>query len=190
MDDNSVRLTRSSGAGGRSSWSATDAERDREHPRSILIADPDLAQDPGLLHYTDARAALETFGLVHEQKNGVHLTSHVRWQKLRKKLRCGPWVVAPITMAAAPADPAGGGNFGVAALSTRTTTAEVRFCHRPPGSLWHFPPCSPISTANRHLGQNGETRTPGGARSRCSPDCPESCERENTVPSHGPRPLC
>ena len=30
MDENSVRLTRSSGAGGRSSWSATDAERDRE----------------------------------------------------------------------------------------------------------------------------------------------------------------
>ena len=54
MGDNSVRLTRSSGAGGRSSWSATDAERDREHPRNILIAVPDLARDPGLLHYTDA----------------------------------------------------------------------------------------------------------------------------------------
>ena len=54
MGENSVRLTRSSGAGGRSSWSATDAERDREHPRNILIAVPDLARDPGLLHYTDA----------------------------------------------------------------------------------------------------------------------------------------
>ena len=54
MDENSVRLTRSSGAGGRSSWSAADAERDREHPRNILIAVPDLARDPGLLHSTDA----------------------------------------------------------------------------------------------------------------------------------------
>ena len=54
MGDNSVRLTRSSGAGGRSSWSATDAERDREHPRNILIAVPDLARDPGLLCDTDA----------------------------------------------------------------------------------------------------------------------------------------
>ena len=54
MGENSVRLTRSSGAGGRSSWSATDAERDREHPRNILIAVADLARDPGLLHYTDA----------------------------------------------------------------------------------------------------------------------------------------
>ena len=49
MGENSVRLTRSSGAGGRSSWSATDAERGREHPRNILIAGPDLARDPGLL---------------------------------------------------------------------------------------------------------------------------------------------
>ena len=31
------------------SWPATDAERDREHPRSILIAVPDLARGPGLL---------------------------------------------------------------------------------------------------------------------------------------------
>ena len=52
MGENSVRLTRSSGAGGRSSWSATDAERDREHPRNILIAVPDLARDPGLLQRT------------------------------------------------------------------------------------------------------------------------------------------
>ena len=54
MGDNSVRLTRPSGAGGRSSWSVTDAERDREHPRNILIAVPDLARDSGLLHYIDA----------------------------------------------------------------------------------------------------------------------------------------
>ena len=54
MGDNSVRLTRSSGAGGRSSWSATDAERHREHPRNILVEVPDLARDPGLLHDTDA----------------------------------------------------------------------------------------------------------------------------------------
>ena len=54
MGDNSVRLTRSSGAGGRSSWSATDVERDREHPRNILIEIPDLARDPGLLCDTDA----------------------------------------------------------------------------------------------------------------------------------------
>ena len=54
MGGNSVRLTRSSGAGGRSSWSATDAERDREHPRNILIEIPDLARDPGLLCDTDA----------------------------------------------------------------------------------------------------------------------------------------
>ena len=49
MGENSVRLTRSSGAGGRSSWSATDAERDREHPRNILIEVLDLARDPDLL---------------------------------------------------------------------------------------------------------------------------------------------
>ena len=49
MGDDSVRLTRPSGAGGRSSWSATDAERDREHPRNILIEVLDLARDPGLL---------------------------------------------------------------------------------------------------------------------------------------------
>ena len=81
------------------------------------------------------RAGLGTFGLVHEHKKGMPFTSHVRWQNLVKKLRYGPWVVAPITMAVAPVDPAGGGNLGVAALSTRTTTAEVRFCHRSPRSL-------------------------------------------------------
>ena len=54
------------------------------------------------------RAALETFGLVYEHKYAMTRTPHVRWQKLRKKLRCGPWVVAPITMAATPAAFAGG----------------------------------------------------------------------------------
>ena len=44
-----------------------------------------------------------------------------------KKTALGPWVVAPITMAATPADPAGGGGFRIAASSTGTTTAEVRF---------------------------------------------------------------
>ena len=53
MCDNFVRLKRSSGAGGRSSWPVTDAERYREHPRNILIEVPDLARDPGLLHDTD-----------------------------------------------------------------------------------------------------------------------------------------
>ena len=48
MVENSVGLARSSGAGGRSSC-ATGAECDREHPRNILIAVPDLARDPGLL---------------------------------------------------------------------------------------------------------------------------------------------
>jgi len=44
-------------------------------------------------------------------------------------------MVAPITMAAPPADPAGG-DFGcVAASSTRTTTAEVSAGHRFPRSL-------------------------------------------------------
>ena len=50
-----------------------------------------------------ARAALETFGLVHEHKYVMTRTPHVRWQKLRKKVRCGSWVVVPITMAATPA---------------------------------------------------------------------------------------
>ena len=49
VDDNSVRLlTKSSGPGGRSGWSAADAERAREHPRSIFFEVGDLARDPGL----------------------------------------------------------------------------------------------------------------------------------------------
>ena len=82
-----------------------------------------------------ARAGLETFGLVYEHKNAVHLTSHVRWQKLRKKLRCGPWVVAPITMAATPAAFAGGGGRAQGGSSTGTTIAEVSAGHRSPRSL-------------------------------------------------------
>ena len=49
MGDTFASLTGSSGAGGRSSWSATDAERDHEHPRNNLIEVLDLAWDPGLL---------------------------------------------------------------------------------------------------------------------------------------------
>ena len=33
----------------------------------------------------NVRAALETFGLVHEHKKGMPFTSHVRWQNLVKK---------------------------------------------------------------------------------------------------------
>ena len=33
----------------------------------------------------EVRAALETFGLVHEHKKGKQFTSHVRWQNLVKK---------------------------------------------------------------------------------------------------------
>ena len=52
-----------------------------------------------------------------------------------------------------------------------------------------FPPRTPTSTANRHFGQSVDNWGPGGARSRCSPDCPASSERKNTGPSRGPRPL-
>ena len=111
-----------------------------------------------------------------------------------KKPRCGRgWWRPSAWMAATPGAFAGGGGgdcaAAAAASSTRTTTAEVRTGHRSPCSIWHFPPCSPTSTANRHFGQNANMHTPGGARSRCSPDCSASCERENTVPSRGPRPL-
>ena len=82
-----------------------------------------------------SRAALETFGLVHEHKYVMAKTSRVRWQKLRKKLRCGPWVVAPISMTATPGAFAGGGGRAVAVSSTRTTTAEVSAGHRFPRSL-------------------------------------------------------
>ena len=54
MDDNSVRLTRSSGAGGRSSWSATGAVLCPRHVRNNSIEVLDLARDPGLLYDTDA----------------------------------------------------------------------------------------------------------------------------------------
>ena len=54
MGDNSVRLIRSSGAGGRSSWSATDAVLCPRHVRNNSIEVLDLARDPGLLCDTDA----------------------------------------------------------------------------------------------------------------------------------------
>ena len=84
---------------------------------------------------TTHRAALERFGLVHEHEKGMPKRPMCVGRHLRKKAALRPWVVAPITMAATPANPAGGGNFGVAALPTRTTTAEVRFCHRSPRYL-------------------------------------------------------
>ena len=81
------------------------------------------------LHRTqvERRAGLETFGLVHEHNVVKFFTSHVRCQKLPKKRAPKIHMVAPITMAAMPADTAGGGSLGVAALSARTTTAEVSF---------------------------------------------------------------
>ena len=101
-------------------------------------------------------------------------------------------MVAPITMAAAPADPAGGVGFGVAALPTRTTTAEVRFCHRPPRSLWHFPPCAPTPTANRHFGQIANILTPGrgwgagGGRGRAIPMFPPIVPRLASANNRAP----
>ena len=49
MSYNSVRLTRSSGAGGRSSWSATGAVLCPRYVRNNSIEVLDLARDPGLL---------------------------------------------------------------------------------------------------------------------------------------------
>jgi hypothetical protein len=60
---------------------------------------------------------------------------YVRSEFGEKKAALGPWVVAPITMVATPADPAGGGGRALAASSTGTKTAEVHFCHRFPRSL-------------------------------------------------------
>ena len=87
-------------------------------------------------------------------------TCHVRGQKLRKKLRYRPWVVAPITMAATPAAFAGGGGRAAAASSTGTTIVEVSAGHRSPRSLWRLQPCAPTPTPNRHFGQNPNIRTP------------------------------
>ena len=88
-----------------------------------------------------------------------------------RKAALGPWVVAPITMAATPADPAGGGDGGCAASLTRTTTAEVSAdlrLARPRAILYHlserYPP-------NWHFGQNGDTRTPRGGAGGV-PTCP------------------
>ena len=70
-------------------------------------------------HDTD-RAGLETIGLVHEHKYATFFTSHVRCQNVPKKRAPKTHMVAPITMAATPADLADGGNFDIAASSTRT----------------------------------------------------------------------
>ena len=85
----------------------------------------------------DTRAGLETFGLVHEHKSVTFFTSHVRCQNAPKKRAPMINMVAPITISTTPADPAGGGKICIciAALSTRTTTAEVSAGHRFPHSL-------------------------------------------------------
>ena len=106
-----------------------------------------------------------------------------------RKLRCGRGWWRPSAWPRHLAPSWGGGGRAAAASSARTTTAEVSAGHRSPRPLWRFPPFAPTPTANRHFGQNGNTQTPGGAQSRCSPDCPASCERKNTVPSRSPRPL-
>ena len=51
-------------------------------------------------------------------KTPSKFTCHVRGEKLRKKLRYRPWVVAPISMAATPGAFAGGGGRAAAASST------------------------------------------------------------------------
>ena len=67
-------------------------------------------------------------GLVNEHEFDNRLPSNTPIRIWWEKAALGPWVVAPITitMAATPADPAGGGGLGIAASSTGTTTAEVR----------------------------------------------------------------
>ena len=52
-----------------------------------------------------------------------------------KSRAIGPWVVAPISMAATPAAFAGGGGRAAAASSTGTTIAEVSADHRFPRFL-------------------------------------------------------
>ena len=59
-----------------------------------------------------ARAGLDTFGLVHEHKSATFFTSRVRGQNVPKKRAPKIHVVAPITIAATPADSAGGGDGG------------------------------------------------------------------------------
>ena len=55
-----------------------------------------------------------------------------------KKLHYGPWVVAPITMAATPVNPAGGGNLGVAALSAGVAAIVMgATTHGPQRSFFH-----------------------------------------------------
>ena len=123
----------------------TQLHEGRRHPRLGLVAGsrgPTQIHIRGLCHWAGepaghlGRAGLETFGLVHDEHNLV--TRRARCASIRiwwKKAALRPWVVAPLTMAAAPAEFAGG-DFGcVAALSTRTTTAEVSAGHRFPRSL-------------------------------------------------------
>ena len=50
------------------------------------------------------RAGLETFGLVHEHKSVTIFTSRVCCQNVPKKRAPKIHMVAPITMAATPAD--------------------------------------------------------------------------------------
>ena len=94
-----------------------------------------LAYFCGSCGFSAVRAALETFGLVHEHNYVMTRTPHVRWQKLREKAALRPWVVAPISMATAPGAFAGSGGRAAAASSTRITTAEVSAGHRSPRSL-------------------------------------------------------
>jgi len=89
-----------------------------------------VAKTPG-----HARAGLKTFGLVHEHKSVTFFTSRVRCQNVPKKHAPKINMVAPITMAATPADHAGGGGRAVAVSSTGTTTAEVSAGHRFPRSF-------------------------------------------------------
>ena len=82
--------------------------------------DEDIWTDPELKpkHWAQprripgVRAALETFGLVHEHKYVMTRTSRVRCQNVPKKRAPKIHMVAPITMAAMPSDFAGGGDGG------------------------------------------------------------------------------
>ena len=92
-------------------------------------------------------------------------------------------------MAATPGAFAGGGGRAAAASSTGTTTAEVSAGHLSlvPFDISHHVPQRqpPIAT----LGKMGTHGLRGGRDPDMSPDCPTSCERKNTRPSRGPRPL-
>ena len=55
--------------------------------------------------------------------------------------------------------------------------------HHFPRSLWHFPPCAPTPTANRHFGQSWDKRTPVGGR---IPDMPPTPPRLASSKIHLP----